>query len=75
MGLDWKISLDGGFILLGTETTGRLPHISQGDEVTITSDLIIGFGSTAVTVEAEIPDGEPDSKTVDAKVMLFLILI
>lgn len=75
VGVDWKISLDGGFILLGEETTGRLPYISQDDEVTITSDLIIGFGSTAVTVEAEIPDGEPDSKTVDAKVMLFLIFI
>lgn len=75
VGLDWKITLDGGTILLGRETTGRLPYIPQDDEVTITSNLIFGLGNTAVTVDAEIGGIISDSETVDARVILFYISI
>lgn len=75
VGLDWKMTLDGGTIILGKETSGRLPYIPEGGEATITSNLIFGFGSTAITVDAEIEDIISDSQTVDARVILVYIAI
>jgi hypothetical protein len=55
--ISWKISLDGGLILLGKESTGEVSTILSGNEETITSDTIIGFGPTTVIVEIDFPEG------------------
>jgi len=55
--LNWQISLEGGTILMGKETVGQIPSIAPGEEVAISSDLIIGFGKTSVTITAELPEG------------------
>jgi len=57
-GVEWKIVFEGGAII-GKETTG-IDTINAGDEIEIRSNLIIGFGSTQVTVEVQIPDGISD---------------
>jgi len=54
--INWKISLDGGFILLGKETTGDIDTIAVGEQKIITSKTIIGFGSTRVFVRVDIPE-------------------
>jgi len=72
--IDWSITLDGGFILLGKKTTGGLVNIPVEEEVTITSDLIFGLGETVVRVTAEIPESS-DTKEQDALVLLFFIKI
>jgi hypothetical protein len=74
-GVDWSISLDGGFIPLGQESNGRVIGIPADGEVTVTSDLIVGFGKPTVTCTAEIIDVTMDSKDVDAVVFLFFIKI
>lgn len=75
-GLDWEIILDGGIIITGKDTSGRYPYIAEGEEVTITSDLIFGIGNTVVTVKADISDSTiSDTQSVDAKVLLFYISI
>jgi len=48
--VSWSITLDGGFILLGKETTGTGLSIPAGGEETVNSKLILGFGRTKVIV-------------------------
>ena len=71
--VDWSIVLDGGFILLGKETTGSIVSIPAGDETEISSSLIFGFGKTVITVTTECTEGSSDTKTQDAFVFLFFI--
>jgi hypothetical protein len=54
--ISWKISLDGGLILLGKETTGEIDTILAGEEQSITSKNIIGFGPTQVCIQFDIPE-------------------
>jgi hypothetical protein len=54
--VDWEISLEGGLILLGKNSTGTIPNIPAGEEVTVTSKLIIGFGDVKVKVTASGPE-------------------
>lgn len=53
--IQWSITLDGG-IILGRETTGTIPNIPPGGNVTVNSNLILGFGEITVTAKAEIPE-------------------
>jgi len=66
----WSMKLDGGLILVGKETTGSIPTIAAGGQVTISSGLIIGLGKTTITVTAGTA-----TKDVPATVLLFFIKI
>lgn len=70
--VNWSITLDGGFILMGKETSGKTTGIPAGGEVTISSDFIFGFGKTVIIVSAETA-GSSDTKEQDAFVLLFFI--
>lgn len=70
--VNWNITLDGGFILLGKKTTGRLITIPVGKEVTVSSNLILGIGATMVTVTAKVPKSS-DIKEQKAFILLFFI--
>jgi len=72
--VNWNITLDGGIILMGKETTGMIVSIPAEDEKTISSSLIFGFGKTIITVTAECAEGSSDTKTKDDFVFLFFIL-
>jgi hypothetical protein len=71
--INWRITLQGGIILLGKETAGRVIHIPGGGEETISSDVILGFGNTVVTVTVEETDVLLDTKEQDAFVFLCFI--
>jgi len=71
--VDWSITLDGGFILMGKETSGRIISIPAGEEVTVSSGLVLGFGKTVVTVMAECAEGSSDTKTRNASVFFCFI--
>jgi len=75
IGVDWSIILDGGFILLGEESSGTILKVPAREEVTIKSDIILGFGKTMVTVSAEKPGVSSDTKEKEAFVLLFFIKI
>jgi hypothetical protein len=70
--IKWNIKLDGGTILMGEEINGIITSISPDENVPITSDLIIGFGKTMVTVTAEITEGT-DARTQSGTIFLFFI--
>jgi len=74
-GVDWSITLDGGCIFMGKETSGRIILIPAGEEVTVSSKLILGFGKTLITVSAEKIGVSSDTKKVDAFMFLFFIKI
>lgn len=72
-GVQWKITLDGG-ALIGKETTGT-EDIPAGGNITVTSNLILGYGPTRVTVDAWIPDGWSDTIKQRGFVLLFFIKV
>jgi len=66
--VNWSIILDGGIILLGKNTSGNILSIPDGEETTISSSLIFGFGKTVVRVTV-------DSVTKEQDVFVFLFFI
>jgi hypothetical protein len=68
----WSITLDGGLILLGKETTGTILSLPAEEERTISSSPIIGFGKTLVTVTAACTDS---TDTMEQEMFVFLFLI
>ncbi len=73
--IDWSITLEGGIILLGGETTGTTPSIPEGGEVIVSSSLILGFGNTIVKVTMEEPHGSSDTREQGATVLLIFIKV
>lgn len=51
--VQWSITLTGGLILLGKESTGTIPTIEAGATADIASQVILGFGKTVITVTAD----------------------
>jgi hypothetical protein len=75
-GIDWKITLSGnGFVLLGKETTGKLSTLPIGEERTISSGLILGFGDVEITVTLQNAEALPIIEKTSAKLYLFFIKI
>jgi hypothetical protein len=72
--IDWSIALEGGFIIMGKQTTGQILVLESDDERTITSDPIIGFGKTMVTITATVPQNTAGEEQ-EAMVLLFFIRI
>jgi len=71
----WNITLEGGIILIGKETTGIILCIPPGENVTVSSGWIFGFGRIIITGSVECAEGSSDTKTRDAFVLLFFIKI
>ncbi|UCF12822.1 MAG: PKD domain-containing protein [Thermoplasmatales archaeon] len=72
-GVQWSIKLEGGaFIGKKTEGTGLV--IPAGAKETVTSNLILGFGSTMITVEASIVENS-DTREQSGYVFLFFIKV
>ncbi|EMR74456.1 Peptidase M28 [Thermoplasmatales archaeon SCGC AB-540-F20] len=71
--VNWKITLDGG-AFIGKETSGT-ETIPAGEDITVTSKILLGFGSTIATVEAWMPDGPSDTREQSGFVLLFFIKV
>jgi len=69
--VNWCITLDGGLILLGKETSGVV-NIPVGGYVTVSSNPIFGYGVTVIKVTVDAPKSF-DIKMRDAFVLLFFI--
>jgi hypothetical protein len=72
--VSWKISLDGGTILLGKERTGTISIIPAGDNVEIQTGLIFGFGKTQITITAEVAESK-DTLLLKATVIFFFVMM
>jgi len=73
--VNWSISLNGGLILFGKESTGSLPTIPAGEEISFKSNLILGIGKTRVTVTAEEPYGSCDERQQGGRMLGIFIIV
>ncbi|HIH00187.1 MAG TPA: S8 family serine peptidase [Thermoplasmata archaeon] len=71
--VQWNITLSGN-VFLGKQTGGSLLSIAPGGERTISSDFILGFGRTVITVSATHPYSSA-TITQNATVLLFYIKV
>lgn len=74
VGVDTKINIDDGLVILGREKINKIPYINSNSQKTITSNSILGFGNVKITVEASIEDVYA-SKTVDGFIILFYVVV
>ena len=74
-GVHWRITLEGGFILIGRNTSGENLNISAGGQEIFSSIIIIGFGQTRIIIEVWIPDGPSDIREQGGFVLLFFIKV
>ena len=51
--INWKISIKGGTILLGRESTGTIDYLGPGEMVTVKSKVIVGFGDIEIKVNLD----------------------
>ncbi|MEM0466560.1 MAG: PQQ-binding-like beta-propeller repeat protein [Candidatus Thermoplasmatota archaeon] len=72
--INYKINLSGGVIILGKETTGTIDLLKPGDQVTIKSGLILGFGKTTITVTASCSEGMNAEATAKGTVVLIFVV-
>lgn len=70
--MNWSISLKGGLILFGKQTTATNQKLTVGLSTDIASHVIIGFGKTTITVKLET-QGEVFERNATATIMLFFI--
>jgi hypothetical protein len=74
IGVEYKITISGnGLILLGSESSGKLSTVPIGEERTISSGLIIGFGDVEITVSLKNAEAAPIVEKTNAKLYLFYI--
>ena len=73
-GVEWKITISGnGLVLLGKETAGKLPIVPMGEERTISSGLILGYGDVEITVSLQNAEALPIVEKTSAKLYLCYI--
>jgi len=72
--VNWSITLEGGLIILGKETTGTTASIPAEDEASIKSGLIFGIGKPTITVTAECAEGPSAEGNATGLVILFFVL-
>jgi subtilisin family serine protease len=70
--VNYRITFDGGLIILGKETTGTIPNIPPGEYVEALSTPIIGLGKTRIRIEVDIPESQ-DFRELGATILFFLI--
>jgi PKD repeat protein len=73
--VNWSITLDGNFVILGKEYSDIISSIPINDTVTVTDKPVFGFGRVTITVTADAPGVSLVTKTVDGFIFLFLIII
>lgn len=72
LNVGWSIAIEGGFVFLGRDSSGDLPHpLQPGQEITVTSRFFLfGFGRIEMTYAA----WAENAPTVSAKINGFLLL-
>jgi len=74
--VQWKIAIDGGFILLGWEFSGTIPKpLLSGEETTVSSGIVFGFGPIMITVAVWADNAPLVSGTISGFLLLFFIKI
>ena len=76
----WKITIDGGFIILTKEESGKIPTIAAGKSAEVNMS-VLGFGlgiifdMPTITVTAECSEGSSADKNATAKILFSYVTI
>ena len=74
--VQWKITIDGGIILIGREFSGYLARpLPAGEEMRVSSGIVIGFGRIEITVDVWADNAPLVSKSIPGFLILFFIKI
>ena len=71
--INWDITFHGDKIFFGGYSSGKIKNLPAGQEVTIKSSFVLGFGETKILVNAEEPFGSRDYKWINGS--LFAVYI
>lgn len=71
--VNWSISIDNGFVLLGKTKSGTISSLPSGEVEIITDKPVVGLGNIGITIKIQEPGGDLITKTVYAKLLLFLV--
>jgi parallel beta-helix repeat protein len=76
LNVQWNIRVEGGFVLLGTDSSGTIPKpILAGEEGDITTGIILGFSPITITVAVWADNAPYISRTTPGLLLLFFIQI
>ena len=74
--VQWKITIDGGLVILGKESSGTIPKpLLVGEETKVSSNFVLGFGKIMITVAAWADNAPLVSKSTPGFLFLFFIQI
>ena len=74
--VQWKILVEGGFVLVGRDASGTLPTpLLPGEERRISTQLMLGFGSIILTIAVWADNAPYFSKATTGTLLLFFILL
>jgi len=71
----WSITLNGGLVLLGKKASGDIPVMFPDQSTIVTIPLVIGFGTTTITAEADASNANPTSEIKQGKIQAVRVLI
>ncbi len=71
--VNWSISLNNGFFLLGKTASGTIASLPSGGLEIVTDRPVIGLGKIGIIIKVQEPGGGLITKTVYAKLFLFLV--
>ncbi|UCF13147.1 MAG: right-handed parallel beta-helix repeat-containing protein [Thermoplasmatales archaeon] len=74
--VQWNITIDGGLVILGKESSGTIPKpLLVGAETKVSSNLVLGFGPISITVAVWADNAPFVSRTISGFLLLFFIKI
>jgi parallel beta-helix repeat protein len=74
--VQWKIVIDGGFVLFGRESLGTLKKpLLAGEETQMSSNFIFGFGKITITIAVWADNAPYVSKSTPATIIFIFIII
>ncbi len=74
--VQWKITIDGGFILFRREFSGHLPRpLLAGEELSVSSGIVFGFGRIVITVAVWADNAPLISESIPGTLFLIFLML
>jgi hypothetical protein len=70
----WSITLNGGIVILGKQTSEVIPSLEPDASTTVKTKLLFGFGKPTVQVQVSCDEGATDDLSVQGRLFLFFLL-
>jgi hypothetical protein len=76
LNVQWNITVEGEFVLLGKKSSGKVSKpLIAGEETKVSSNLILGFGPITITIAVWAGNAPYISRTIPGFLLLFFMQI